>query len=136
MGQIGPFIKFDESVNMSDPWRIHPLLLICLAEASKWCYQRGISLVVTSMIRGEIPGVSVSLTHREGRAFDLSVSGWTKNDIDDFVEWGNAHFGVIGALPIGGIDRVFAVYEDGIKRGTGPHIHCQINKCFALEDLI
>jgi hypothetical protein len=56
-----------------------------------------LNLLFTSIIREGIKGVSISKTHIEGRAFDISVKGWTDKDIFDLVFWINGIFN-IGAI--------------------------------------
>jgi hypothetical protein len=72
--------------------------LVLLALAVAWfASKRGLPLLFTSIIREGIPGVSISKTHIEGRAFDISVHGWTERDILDLVNWVNETF-KIGAI--------------------------------------
>lgn len=85
------------------------LVLLALAVAF-YCFKRKLPLLFTSIIRDGIPGVSVSRTHIEGRAFDISVRGWTEKDILDLVLWVNETFN-IGAISASSGKEFEAVYE-------------------------
>lgn len=85
------------------------LVLMALAVAF-FCSKRGLPLLFTSIIREGIPGVSVSKTHIEGRAFDISVRGWKESDILDLVHWMNETFR-IGAISAKTGEENEVVYE-------------------------
>lgn len=85
------------------------LVLMALAVAF-FCSKRGLPLLFSSIIREGIPGVSVSKTHIEGRAFDISVMGWTERDILDLVHWMNETFN-IGAISARTGEENEVVYE-------------------------
>ena len=70
----------------------------------------------------------VSSTHREGRAFDISTRGWTKEDVDECIR-------VLGFK----YRHLAAVGQDGSQRlvyfhnaGTGDHLHFQVAKKFSM----
>lgn len=102
---------------------IHPVLLIVFADFNYWAHQRGLPVQVTRVIDEKIEGVSVSTTHEEGRAIDVSLRGWTTDDIDDCVAHFNNKYYDVAAIS----------YSDGIPRlippvnhGLAPHFHLQI----------
>ena len=91
---------------------------------SKWCDTRKVPFVITRCIDEMIPGVSKTNIHADGRAVDVSVKGWSADDIDDFVYDSNKQFGSIGAISAtDGVSR-FCVFHVG----TGPHFHLQVRK--------
>lgn len=107
------------------------LVVVALAVAF-FCIKRKLPLLFTSIIREGIPGVSTSRTHIEGRAFDISVKGWTDKDIFDIVFWINETF-EIGAISAKSGKEFACVYEpaetwpDGSFKKAA-HLHFQIAK--------
>ena len=92
---------------------------------SKWAEQRKLPFVITRAIDEKIPGVSVSDTHIEGRAVDLSLKLWTTDDIDDFNCDANKEFSnSIGAFSLADNKPRFCI----IHTGTALHAHLQIRK--------
>jgi len=75
-----------EGVNPSDWDVMHPSIVVIAWATAKILKIRGAPVKFTSLIREGIPGVSVSKSHIEGRAFDMSVSGLTVDDIDAVLE--------------------------------------------------
>lgn len=117
-------------VDSADWYKVHDNLIILAAYTVIYAKTKGLPLVITSIIRPKIPGVSKTDIHSSGRAFDISVVGWSKAVIKDFVQKINKEY-KIGAVSIrDGVERE-AVYEDGVpveKGGTGgkgPHLHIQ-----------
>ena len=69
-----------------------------------------------------------SSTHREGRAFDLSTRGWSKDHIDECVRVFGFKYRHLAA--IGGDGNPRLVYFH--NAGTGDHLHFQVAKRFAM----
>lgn len=97
---------------------------------SGWCKDNGITFMLTSMVRSEKRNKelnSVSLTHTQGRAFDMSISntwGWTLELITDFVRDIEREFGEYGAISHSdGKRRVIVIHDSG----HGRHAHIQIS---------
>lgn len=86
-----------DGVDKNDWYKVKNNLVLMALAVAWFCSKRGLPLLFTSIIREGIPGVSVSKTHIEGRAFDISVKGWTERDILDLVHWMNETFN-IGAI--------------------------------------
>jgi len=79
-------------------------------------------LVITSIIRPMIPGVSKTDIHSKGRAFDVSVRGWTEKQCLDCQDYLNDNFSEkFGAISISDGKPRACVYHIG----TGPHLHIQ-----------
>ena len=91
---------------------------------SQWAEKRKLPFVITRAIDERIPNVSVSDTHIEGRAVDVSIKGWDADSIDDFIHDSNKQFSSIGAISF--TDKVsrFCVFHVG----TGPHFHLQCRR--------
>lgn len=108
-----------------DDWfKVHINLIVLAAFTLKWCKEQYLEVTFTSIIRPKIPGVSKTDIHASGRAFDLSVQGWTIEQIDLFVKTLNEIF-TIGAISFRDGKEREAVYEDGVTAGKGPHLHVQ-----------
>jgi hypothetical protein len=110
---------------MFDLLLIHPVLLFLFSDVNLYCYEERLPLVITRVVDERIPGVSVSDTHGEGRAIDISVNGWSDYDISKFVKKFNKKYSKkYGAFSYSDGKPRFAVYHDG----TAMHIHLQIRR--------
>ena len=74
----------------------------------------------------------VSSTHREGRAFDISTRGWSKDLIDECVRVFGFKYRNIAALGQDGSPRLVYFHN----AGTGDHLHFQVAKRFAMPLLV
>ena len=103
---------------------LQPTLILVIGKMIQWCDKRSLPFVITSAVRDFEKG-QVSQTHPEGRAVDISVKGWTANDIYDFEkEWeANEIARKYGAVKADG--TVNLVYYHTVAGGAA-HIHCQI----------
>lgn len=116
-----------EGVDCHDWDRVNQNLLLIADYVVDHAHAFGLPIIFTSIIRPKIKGVSKSVTHEEGRAFDLSVRGWTQAQIDELVGLVNEHFKV-GAISFSDHKEKEAVYEDGKSAGTAPHLHFQVRR--------
>jgi hypothetical protein len=91
-------------------------------ECIVWCRCRMIPFVITRCIDDMIKGVSKTNIHADGRAIDVSIVGWTTDDIDDFVSDFNKRFSQIGAISLSDEKPRFCVYHNA---GAGWHLHLQ-----------
>lgn len=112
-------------VNPDDWDRVKPNLLLIAEFFVNLCEGMGLAVLFTSIIRKGIPGISISFTHEQGRAFDVSIKGWPKGLAEYIAELINDAFH-IGAISYSDGKEREAVYEDGIKLGTAPCLHCQV----------
>lgn len=112
-------------VDKNDWDKVHKNLLKVAEHLLDHCYSHNLPLIITSIIRPKIKGVSKTDIHSTGRAFDISVRGWSADDIAFlvFVMNDDLKFGAISARS-GKENEV--IYEDGIKLGTAPHLHFQV----------
>jgi len=114
-------------VKPSDWDLVKPNLLLIADFVVDYATDHDLPILFTSIIRPRIKGVSKSVTHEEGRAFDLSVRGWNRVLIDKLVILTNDKFH-IGAISITDGKEREAVYEDGITAGLGAHLHFQVRR--------
>ena len=122
-------------------WRIVKAELLTLAHFyCQFCTAKNLPILITSVVRPRIEGVSVSDTHAQGRAFDASVRGWAVDDIDDIlIECNKLHAPRMGAVSAtDGLSRaVIFEYGQGLCsipksveyckcNGAAPHLHFQV----------
>lgn len=110
---------------------LHPNALMVLCDVLRWTIEKQIPFVVsdanTSLEEDQILN-RVSTTHREGRAFDVSTRGWTKENIDDCIAQFSFKYRYLAAIGSDGQPRLVYFHN----AGTGNHLHFQIHKKFAL----
>lgn len=112
-------------VNSADWDKVHKNLVELADYIREHCEEHGLPMVVTSIIRPKIPGVSKTDIHAKGRAFDLSVKGWSKADIEFLVKDVNEKFKTGAISSRDGKERE-VVFEDGVTAGKGAHFHVQV----------
>ena len=123
------YVRYTSNVSMVDMAKIKPKLMEIISFSAQWCYERELTFMITSLMRSEKRNAeldSVSNTHPEGRAFDMSVSskyGWNKHHINEFKEDIENKFGEYGAISLSDGKRRVIVSHDN---GNGYHIHIQI----------
>lgn len=100
-----------------------PSMLIIFANFSRLCFFKKLPVILTNIINEKIPGISVSTTHEEGRAIDISVNGWTNEQIEAICLDMNSRFDKWGTAPPEK-KRQVAYFHNG----TAPHIHLQVNR--------
>ena len=112
-------------VDHNDLMYLNPILLQLYASFCLYAHTRGLPVNVTSIIhdRGDIQ--TVSTTHEDGRAIDVSSKGWTTVEVNKAEKHFNETFRSIGAIS----------YSDGVSRamvhhdsGFGAHFHLQIRR--------
>lgn len=86
----------------------------------------------TRIIGERIPNVSVSDTHGQGRAADVSTRFWTDNEIEAFEDYFNSLYGEKYGTSMDGKDNKIVVYH----KGTGYHFHIQIRRNIILSDFL
>lgn len=113
-----------DGVNPEDWNKVNEKLLIIIEAVINHCDLHILPLKITSIIRPKIPGFSKTETHSEGRAFDISLIGWTDADARDCCHVINNKLHV-GAVSASDKQEREAVFEDGLTAGKGRHIHFQ-----------
>lgn len=69
-------------------------------------------------------------THRTRRAWDIRTSNLEDNEIEELIEYTTSRYGRFGA--IASATPQIIVYK---PHGTGPHLHCQLNRKYALKEI-
>lgn len=113
---------------------MHPITIMVLGYSAYICSEMQVPFEVTSTVsdlKEDQRLGRTSSSHREGRAFDISIRGWTTDDIDNFKLDLEKKFGEYGAVSArDGVKRLVVVHT-----GTAPHIHIQISALFNNEDI-
>jgi hypothetical protein len=116
-----------DGVNPEDWKKVDPKLLIILDALVSYCDTMNLPIKITSIIRPKIEGVSKTDIHADGRAFDISLIGWTNSDARDCAHTINRTLNT-GAYSLkDGLERE-VVFEDGINAGQGRHLHLQCRR--------
>lgn len=115
--------------------RIHFLCVpatMILCDVVLWCQVNGLPCVVSSARstakEDRILG-RVSKTHLEGRAFDLSLIGWTNKQAKELSDYLFGKYSILGALGADGKSRLVVIHDVG----HGNHIHVQVHSKFGLS---
>lgn len=117
------YIKLSDNLDPMEFTFLSPVLLLIFADFNLWSQQRGLPVRLTNIINERIDNVSVSDTHSQGRALDVSVIGWTKEEIKEAVESFNKKYKSYGTSADGKNPMVFVYHYV-----TGWHFHIQIKK--------
>lgn len=122
------YFKLKHPMKINDLRMIHPNLLKVIAFSVGYCFEKKLPCVITSILRSKEENQALgskSMTHVEGRAFDLSVKGWSTDDIDDFIFAINDEFESIGAISaIDGKSKPIKFHNNG----NGDHFHLQVRR--------
>lgn len=117
-------------VDKNDWDKVHPNLLVLADYCFAHCETYGLPMVISSIIRPKIKGVSKTDIHAKGRAFDLSVLGWSEEDCIFLADVVNGAFklGALSARDGKEREMIYEVTEldkDGRTTKTR-HMHGQV----------
>lgn len=110
---------------------LHPVALAVLFDMRLYCFERDLRFQVTSTISTPEEDSLLqreSSTHREARAFDLSVREWSTYQIFLFIEHFNSKYKAYAAISASSGLPVLVLHHDG----TAKHLHVQISKRYAI----
>jgi len=130
---------FKHTKSISRSLNLHPITAALLFYSFIWAKQRELPFVVTDTVSTEQEDKDlgrVLTSHKDGRAWDLSLRGWTHDDQTDYFIEFTDKFGHLGALTTSGERRLIVIHNNG----NGYHLHFQIgidvaNENPKLEDL-
>jgi hypothetical protein len=115
---VGP-VEFKEGVNPYDLQAFQPATWILWTASILFFKEHGCKMIVTSLITDRLGIKTTSVTHEEGRAFDLRSYGIPLYLIDRFVYTMNKDYRDIAAIS----------KKDNIARAVihhKGHFHCQV----------
>lgn len=119
-----------QGVDKNDWTKVHRNLLVLADYLLAHAETYNLPIVFSSIIRPKIKGVSKTDIHAKGRAFDISVLGWSKEDIKFLEDAVNEKF-TIGAISLRDGQEREAVYEGAEFNKKGDqtkwsHFHFQV----------
>lgn len=116
--------------------QLHPVALIVFFDLFYYCRLNKLPFVVTDTVttftEDKMIG-RINAVHREFRAFDLSVSGWSQGQIATFRGYFNQKYKAIAAIASGSQEPELI---PPVEHGTAPHFHIQIRRDFNLAEEI
>jgi len=105
--------------------------LLTLRDGARWAAERGLPFVVTETFTTPAEDLAVGrqhLVHQEGRGWDLSIKGWTQQNMKDFEEYMEKKWGHLGAVTSSGKRNLIELHT-----GTALHFHVQVEKQYAVK---
>lgn len=114
---------------------LHPLALVIMFDMKFFCSENYIPFTVTSTmstIEEDKKLSRKSSTHRTGRAFDLSIKGWSNLEIKDFIAHFNKKYEHVAAYTKSTNKNTLIIHHNS---GHGDHLHVQINYKYKLKEL-
>lgn len=97
-----------------------------LCDMMFWVISNGQQFIVNDTVSTEAEDLElkrVSSTHRDARAFDLSIHGWSLEFNIKFKEHFSEKYMDLAAVGKDGVKRLIVEHD----AGTGVHIHVQLN---------
>lgn len=122
MAELRWTIKDD--IILEDVQMLDPRVLIALGHFMVFASKRGLPINVTSVINDRKNVKSVSRTHEDGRAVDVSSKGWTKDEINQCVEYVTKIAGHYGAISYSDYQRRVIIHHELYNQGS--HFHIQV----------
>ena len=116
------YFTFKKGVHELELTEVTPLMLKLFAGFLIVASDNSLPVEITC-IKQHIPG-RVSTTHKEGRAIDISVRGWSKFDIETVCDKINEKYESIAAISYSDMIPRACVYHEG----TAYHIHLQVRR--------
>jgi hypothetical protein len=117
-------IDVKSDIDISDLLELSPELYFLFAYAYSYCKKYKLNFKITSLISDRGNTKSVSKTHEQGRAFDISVQGWNDVHIHRLVYLVNTKFKDIAAISAKDLQPRAAIFHN--YKGQGDHIHFQV----------
>lgn len=110
-----------EDNNIEEFMDLSPLMFIVFGHFLLFAQQRNLPVTVTNITNKF--DVSISNTHPEGRAIDISTRGWTEQEITSCLFYLDSKVGHLGAYSSRSGKQHVAIHHDS---GLGPHFHLQV----------
>jgi hypothetical protein len=117
-------ITCQDDIDLRDLLDMQPALMILFSRAFLYANEHQLPFRITSLISDRANVKSVSKTHEDGRAFDISVRGWSAVHIEKFVFMMNRDYADIAAISYTDHKPRAVVYHD--YKNQGSHLHFQV----------
>lgn len=118
--------RIKDDIVLEDVMMLHPKLLIVFGHFMVFAQKRGLPVNVTSIIHDRQNVQSVSKTHEEGRAIDISSAQWGKRNVQDCIKYMEKVAGHYGAISYSDLERRVIVHHN--YKNQGDHFHLQVAK--------
>lgn len=125
-------IKYAKREVMDRIQHLSPPALMILCDMCIWCEQKQLRFVISdavSDLKEDTELNRTSKTHREGRAFDLSMRDWDRDTKLEFKRIFSAKYRHLAALDAQGNENLIVMHD----AGTGDHAHVQVHSKYGLE---
>ena len=118
--------KIKDDIILEDMMQWQEPMIWLFAATIRFCKQNGIPCKISSLISDRENVEAVSKTHETGRAFDLSIKGWTKTHIHKYCFFMNSNYSDWGAIGKTSGKSIVALYHNN-------HIHVQCRPNCSVE---
>lgn len=112
---------------------LHPMAQKIATEMDEWSvknFQKELTITATCSSKAEDKLLGrVSDTHRTRRAWDIRVNDLSEDHISQLCAHFRKLYTKYGAVASGGAQLI--VYK---PHGSGPHLHCQLNRTYILPE--
>lgn len=113
-------------------YTLHPLLIMVIADMNLYCVNNDMPFVITETIttlEQDAKLKRISSSHRTKRASDISVKGWSKDNIKNFVDHFNNKYEDIASISASDLVRRLVVCHNS---GYGNHCHIALHSKYSL----
>lgn len=126
--KLKKYMHFVQGGSIDDVTMFDPRLVIILGHVANYCLEANLPFNITSTIRTAKQDKrlgATSKTHQEGRAFDISLNDWTREDVQKMVDFVQSNFYEWGAISAStGMPRAVVVHKNASNNGV--HAHLQV----------
>jgi len=112
-------LEFKDDVQVKDIKIFTHNCQILFIAFMNYCQNRNVPCKITSLSSDRANVKAVSRTHEEGRAWDASIYGWSKHDIEDCLFHFNTYYKNIAALSASDLKPRAVIHHDN-------HLHFQV----------
>lgn len=113
---------------------MHPIAKAICSDMEDYCNTLKLPFCITETVTTKEEDKAlkrVSQSHNEGRAFDLSVHGWTRKHEDNFQRFFTQKYLAYAAQDSSGKPRLIVLHDSG----NGYHCHVQIHRKYAVLNI-
>lgn len=127
-------MKFKDDIIAARFEDMNKLAVTIANDMDEWSQKNhGIELTITATTSTSAEDKALgrlSDTHRTRRAWDIRTRDLEEDFLNELIAYTNKKYGKYGAV-VSAIPKLI-VYK---PHGTGPHLHCQLSRKYALKEL-